>query len=160
MSRIDITHNVHHIHQDVDGICWAAAFAMVLGRRNFSDAVSIANGVGLDRNNAFIQPNLIPIAFQRNGLQSIPVPATLTVQSLANIIRPHAAVFFITLRPGWFEPGTSRRHAIVVTSMHGDGSPQTNVSINDPRSDGTAVREFSFLNNHYWSSIDFIGRRP
>ena len=159
MSRIQIMHSVHHIYQGEDGLCWAAAIAMVLGRHSLEGAHDVAQRARIDRTNMAIHNSEISHALRANGLHSVHIPSPLTAESLATIIQTRPAVFFVGLRGGQHASNGGNKHVIVIRGMSGDGSPNTNVFVNDPWETGRASKTFSFLTNQYWSSVDYIGRR-
>lgn len=159
MGTIHISHHIHHIFQGEDGYCWAAAIAMVLGQRSIEGAFEVARRAGIDRENMAIRDSEIAHAFSANGLRSVTVPAALTVDGLANILRRGSIVLFLSLRPGNHASNGGNKHVIAVRGANGDGSPNTNILLNDPWTTGGATRSFSFLTNQYWSSVDYIGQR-
>ena len=156
MSSHNIRHHIHHIFQGEDGLCWASAIAMVLGRRSLEGAYDVARRAGIDRENMAIRESEISHALNANGLSSISVPANLTVDSLADIVRPHPAVFFVSLRPGFHASNGGNRHVIVVRGVLGDGSGNTNILVNDPWTDEGDTRKFSFLTATYWFTVNHI----
>jgi hypothetical protein len=159
MGNIHISHTIHHIFQGEDGLCWASAVAMLLGRRSIEGAHHVAETAGINRENMAIENSEIPHALRANGVRLVDVPSPLTVESLANIIRPRPAVFFVRVRDGQHASNGGYKHVIVIRGMSGDGSPNTNVYVNDPWETGGDTETFAYLTTQYWSSIDYIGRR-
>lgn len=159
MSNIHISHHIHHIFQGEDGYCWASAIAMILGRNSLDGAYDVAHRAGIDRTNMAITNSEIHHAFSANGLRNVAVPSSLTVESLANIIRSGPAVFFLGLRAGQHASNGGNKHVIAIRGMNGDGSQNTNISVNDPWTNSGATRTFSYLTTQYWSSVDYIGQR-
>ena len=103
--------------------------------------------------------NEIRHALQTNFLNLVPVPPVLSVERLSSIIRRNPAVFFVRLRNGQHASNGGNKHVIVVRGLRGDGSANTNINVNDPWTNGGAIRTLSFLTDQYWSSIDYIARR-
>ena len=159
MSNIHISHSIHHIFQGEDGLCWAAAIAMIKGRHSLEGAYHVAALAGINRTNMAIQNSEISHAFRANGLLSVRVPTPLTVEGLAEIINEKPAVFFLGLRQGHHASNGGNHHVIVIRGMNGDGSRNTNVYVNDPWETGGATVSFNYLTTQYWSSIDHIGQR-
>lgn len=159
MSRILVSHRIHHIFQGENGLCWAAAIAMVLGGRNLDAAFDVSSRAGINRENMAIQDSEINNAFRANNLESVAVPSSLTAAGLAEIVTVRPAVFFLTLRQGQHASNGGNQHVIVVRGVSGDGSNNTNILVNDPWTNGGASRSFNYLTTQYWQSVDYIGRR-
>jgi hypothetical protein len=159
MSSLNIRHHVSHIFQEEDGLCWASAIAMVLGRHSLEGAYDVARRAGITRADLAIQDSEIVHAISANGLSRIPVPGSLTADALAGIVRPSPAVFFVSLRPGFHASNGGNHHVIVIRGIIGDGSGNTSILVNDPWTDEGDTRTLSFLTSTYWFTVDHIARR-
>lgn len=152
MSRIRIAHSMGSIRQPSENDCWAAALAMVIGRRggrpvwvNHVKRDAVAAGVRLNPNGSL--PN-------RNTPNTNRLATALGLRMHNVMSRSfNLALVQTLLRPGPFAilgdfeySGAQRFHVVAVYRLFGDGSADgTTISIVDPF-DGRYA-------NHVWSSF-------
>lgn len=137
--------DVELINQPTGMSCWAASAAMVVGWRDkvSLDPAAIASGAG-------------EWAAFTNGLNPADIPTLATAWGLAQ--EPGQCYNADGLRqllqtygPLWVGAAVPGLHAIVVTGIYGDGTPDgTYVRINDPwdRNPGTPGNPGAYLNTH------------
>lgn len=159
MTQILISHQINHIFQGENGLCWAAAMAMILGGSDLDAVFGVARRAGINRENMAIQNSEISNAFRANNVANVRVPTVLNVAAIAEIVSSRPAVFFLRLRRGRHASNGGNKHVIVIRGVSGDGSRNTNILVNDPWTDEGASFSFNFLATQYWQGVDFIGRR-
>lgn len=137
--------DVELINQPTGMSCWAASAAMVVGWRDkvSLDPAAIASGAG-------------QWAAYTNGLNPADIPTLATAWGLTQ--EPGQCYSADGLRqlvqtygPLWVGAAVPGLHAIVVTGMYGDGTPDgTYVRINDPwdRDPGTPGNPGAYMNTH------------
>ncbi|MGB0065366.1 MAG: papain-like cysteine protease family protein [Terracidiphilus sp.] len=137
--------DVELINQPTGMSCWAASAAMVVGWRDkvSLDPAAIASGAG-------------QWAAFTNGLNPADIPTLATAWGLAQepgqCYNANGLLQLLqTYGPLWVGAEVPGLHAIVVTGIYGDGTPDgTYVRINDPwdRDPGTPGNPGAYLSTH------------
>ena len=115
----NIRYTVNHIQQASPMQCWSAAVSMMLGS-NFTagpGGATLAPDGGLPANYASVQA--LASAY---GLTAAP-PASWNVSQIARFLA-NGPIGLLGIMP--------RRHAIVISGLVGDGSPNTKIYVHDP----------------------------
>lgn len=153
--RFDVWNEVPLVPQLTGMSCWAAAAAMVVGWRDrmAADPRQVARGAGSWQAYAGgLRPSDVQTLARAWGLVE-ERRETWTVGELRRILQRHGPVWLGEASPGL--------HSIVVTGMHGDGTPDgTWVRVNDPWPVGRGERytlPWRTLSANYRAASDLIG---
>jgi hypothetical protein len=139
--------DVELVNQPTSKSCWAAAAAMVVGWRDriSIDPTEIANGSGLwAQYTTGLDATEFPALRDGFRLEAEPLQS-FTIDAFHGLLESKGPLWVATDAPGF--------HAIVVTGIYGDGSPDGNdtfVRIADPwdRDPGTPGSPGAYLNTH------------
>jgi len=153
--RFDVWNEVPLVPQLTGMSCWAAAAAMIVGwrERMAADPRQVARGAGSWQAYAGgLRPSDVQTLARAWGLVE-ERRETWTPDALRRILQRHGPVWLGEASPGL--------HSIVVTGMHGDGTPDgTWVRINDPWPVGRGERytlPWRTLSANYRAASDLIG---
>ncbi len=126
-ERFDVWHEVPLVQQLTGMSCWAAAAAMLVGWRDCVDIDPEEVAAGAGRWEAY-RDGLVPEdvdALARAWSLQIEPPRRYSVQALRELLERAG--------PLWVGEASPGLHVIVITGMHGDGTPDgTLVRIADP----------------------------
>jgi hypothetical protein len=128
-TPISVGTSIPLIAQPTDVTCWAASLAMVAGA---SSAEEVADKAGMDINTGYGWPE-IQAAVSAWGLNE---------EGGACGMPDFFAGYLQSYGPLWIVEVGAPYHAVVVTGMEGDGTPDgTNVYINNPWPPGSGAQE-------------------
>lgn len=134
MAAVNINHHVHHIAQQDTHYCWACAFAMMKGKRRWSDALDLAELVPTSARDidtgSLRQPDVAARALHLRARGTSLVSPTGIA---ADLQRGPVSIF-----GSYRLAGRTLDHVMVLSLMQGDtDSPNTlQVGVDDPWANG------------------------
>lgn len=135
MPAVHINHHVTHITQQDQHYCWACAFAMMKGKRSWSEALDLADRVPTTARNvadgSLLQPGAAARAlYLRARATSLVSPTGIA----ADLQRGPVSIF-----GNYRLAGRTFDHVMVLSLMEGDtDSPATvRVGVDDPWANGS-----------------------
>lgn len=134
MAIVNITHRIHHILQHDENYCWACAFAMVLGRSTWQQALDLAERVPVRLRNsntgAVREPAAAALSLGLSAQPAFPFGPNRIATALR---RGPVAVF------GCYNTGRGNfDHVMVLSGLNGDteNPASLTVAVDDPLARG------------------------